>query len=60
MKDESSEDDSDGGYCESAVRVSYAKDPVATFKKAKTVLMDRLEKDIHPPPKRRRRKRGEA
>lgn len=60
MKDESSEDDSDVGYCESAVRVSYAKDPVATFEKAKHLLADRLENDIHPPPKRRRKKRGEA
>ena len=52
--------DQSGGYCESAVRVSYAKDPVATFEKAKHLLEDRLENDIHPPPKRRRRKRGEA
>jgi len=52
--------DQSGGYCESVVRVSYAKDPWATFEKAKTLLTERLENDINPPPKRRRRKRGEA
>lgn len=50
--------DQSGGFCESAVRVSYAEDPWATFEKAKTLLVDRLENDINPKPKRRRKKKG--
>ena len=49
--------DQSGGFSESAVRVSYAENPWATLEKAKTLLADRLENDINPKPKRRRRKK---
>lgn len=49
--------DQSGGFSESAVRVFYAEDPEATFEKAKKNLADRLDEDIDPKPKRRRRKK---
>ena len=48
-----------GGRCESAVRAVYAKKPAEVYEKAKTMLAARLEKDLHPKPKRRRKKRKE-
>ena len=50
--------DRSGGYCESALRVSYAEDPPGTLEKAKKILAEQLEKDINPPPKRQRKKKG--
>jgi hypothetical protein len=44
-----------GGRCESAVRAVYAKKPSAVYEKAKTMLAARLEKDLHP--KRRSKKK---
>ena len=49
-----------GGRCESAVRAMYAKTPEGVYEKAKAMLAARLEKDLHPKPKRRRKKQGEA
>lgn len=62
MKDEDSEDDGDVA-CPSArapADVTNAKDPWATFEKAKTLLADRLEDDINPKPKLRRKKKGDS
>ena len=44
-----------GGRCDSAVRAVYAKKPAVVYEKAKTMLAARLEKDLHP--KRRRKKK---
>jgi hypothetical protein len=46
-----------GGRCDSAVRAVYAKSPQVVYKKAKAMLAARLEKDLHPKPKRRRKKK---
>ena len=45
-----------GGRCDSAVRAVYAKKPAVVYEKAKALLAARLEKDLHPKPKRRRKK----
>ena len=44
-----------GGRCDSAVRALYAKKPEVVYEKAKSMLAARLEKDLHP--KRRRKKK---
>ena len=44
-----------GGRCDSAVRALYAKKPEVVYEKAKSMLVARLEKDLHP--KRRRKKK---
>ena len=44
-----------GGRCDSAVRAVYAQKPEVVYEKAKTMLAARLEKDLHP--KRRRKKK---
>ncbi len=46
-----------GGRCDSVVRAVYAKKPEVVYEKAKTMLAARLEKDLHPKPKRRRKKK---
>ena len=46
---------SSGGRCDSAVRAVYAKNPEVVYGKAKAMLAARLEKDLHP--KRRRKKK---
>ena len=43
-----------GGRCTSAMRVCYAKRPEAVYTKAKAMLAARLEKALHPKPRRRR------
>lgn len=48
-----------GGRCDSAVCAVYAKKPAAVYEKAKAMLAERLEKDLHPKPKRRRKKKKE-
>jgi hypothetical protein len=49
--------DQSGAYCESAVRVAYAIDPPKVFETAKSILTERLAKEIESRPEIGQRKK---